>query len=374
MRLGKTTPIESVPADQWIHDPHTRWRVYIDIVGACNLRCPSCPVGNMNELMPKGSMPPELLDRIVAKAASEIDRMSVGLYNWTEPFLHPQLPEMIRIVNRHGVPCGLSSNLNLLRNIDDVMDANPDYLKVSVSGFKQESYGVTHARGDIELVKRNMALVAESKRRTGATTTLSVSWHRYLGNHEEERQMKAYADELGYNFDPAWAYLMPLDKMLAYAYPESSDVKLTAEDRELIARFALPIDEGLEVSRQVGEPRCKLRDQQMSITHEGNVLLCCGGYDQEKYVIAPYLDTPIDELQALKFGHGTCESCMKAGIHTFFTYGTSKLNDVALQNVARHYPETGLGTMGRKRPHGILGWPRKIRKKYNRLRAAARRA
>ena len=40
------------------------------------------------------------------------------------------------------------------------MAANPDMLKVLLSGFTQEIYGQTHRKGDIELVKRNMANVA----------------------------------------------------------------------------------------------------------------------------------------------------------------------------------------------------------------------
>ena len=30
----------------WVLDPKTKWQFDIDVVGSCNLRCPSCPVGN----------------------------------------------------------------------------------------------------------------------------------------------------------------------------------------------------------------------------------------------------------------------------------------------------------------------------------------
>ena len=182
-------------------------------------------------------MRPEMLDRIVDKATTECRVVGIYLYNWTEPLLHPRLAEMIRVVQGHGVPCGLSTNLNVMPNLDAVMEANPHMLKVSLSGFTQETYGVTHRRGDIEVVKRNMAEVARAKARSGATTRLVVAFHRYLGNHEDEDRMSALCESLGFEFEPAWAYLMPFEKMLAFADPAAADVRLTDDDHALIDPF-----------------------------------------------------------------------------------------------------------------------------------------
>src|SRR3954467_8278947 len=85
----------------------------VDIVGTCNLRCPSCPVGNSPELRTRsGTMPLELLEAILDKAMGECRLTYVGLFNWTEPFLHPRLPEMIAAVRSRQLPCALSTNLN----------------------------------------------------------------------------------------------------------------------------------------------------------------------------------------------------------------------------------------------------------------------
>ena len=49
----------------------------IDVVGTCNLRCPTCPVGNFTAAdRPKGFMEPELFERILDKIVAE--RMSEG--------------------------------------------------------------------------------------------------------------------------------------------------------------------------------------------------------------------------------------------------------------------------------------------------------
>jgi MoaA/NifB/PqqE/SkfB family radical SAM enzyme len=80
----------------------------IDVLGSCNLKCPSCPVGNFKEVKnPTGFMSPELLREILSKALNEYKISFIYLYNWTEPLLHPQLPELIEVIHSLGLACGL---------------------------------------------------------------------------------------------------------------------------------------------------------------------------------------------------------------------------------------------------------------------------
>ena len=51
----------------------------------------------------------------------------------------------------NGIHCYLSSNLNLMRNIDAVLAENPYALRISVSGFTQEIYGYSHRGGNVEV-------------------------------------------------------------------------------------------------------------------------------------------------------------------------------------------------------------------------------
>ncbi len=362
---------------RWTPDPKIKWQFDIDIVGSCNLRCPSCPVGNLSEARTTEKyMRPDLLDRIVRKATSECRVTGVYLYNWTEPFLHPNLPEMIRVVRSHKVPCGLSTNLNLTGDFDGVLEANPHMFKVSVSGFTQETYGQTHRRGDIEVVKRNMEEVARAKERAGSTTRLVVAFHRYLGNHEDEAAMRDYAESLGYEFEPAWAYLMPLEKMLAFVGSDATDVKINGEDQRIIDRLALPLGAAVEAAKNVREQPCSLRERQMAITANGEVMLCCTTFDQSKYKLGSYLDTPLDELQEMKYRHSLCGACMDNGLHVLFTYGAEGLDEIALENVARHHPDAKLKgakqLRSERRPHGIRAWPYKAKREYQRLRSKLR--
>ncbi len=194
-----------------------RFFFLIDILAACNLRCPTCPVGNSgDQRWTGGTMSPDLLRRILQKATDECDVTGVALYNWTEPLLHPQLPEMIRLVNEFGLLCDLSTNLNRLKNPEALLRANPHSIVISLSGFTQEIYSRTHTRGDIERVKENLIRLAAAKRATGARTHLYIRYHRYRDNLHDEIQMRQFAREHDISFQSVWAFMMPLEKTLAY--------------------------------------------------------------------------------------------------------------------------------------------------------------
>lgn len=320
-----------------------RWLFDVDIVGRCNLRCPSCPVGNSTEVpRPSGYMQPSMLRDIVTKAKAECNVVAFSLYNWTEPFLHPYLPEMVAVVKSRGIACNLSSNFMLGKQIERVVEANPDIIKVSVSGFFQETYGVTHKGGDIETVKKNMTRLAEAIAKSDSTTRVVVPFHRYLGNHRDEVEMLRFTESLGFELDPAWAYLMPLEKALGYAGDEDYGAALTDQDRRLVGRLALPLDRALEVCSPHKEMPCRLRDRQMALTSEGKVMLCCTVFDQRRFAIAPFLTTPFEELQRLKNSHALCGVCQDKGLHVLFTYGTEELDTISVENVLRHYPDQNI--------------------------------
>lgn len=336
-----------------------RWSFDVDIVGRCNLACPSCPVGNMSGTpLQSGYMKPELLDRIVAKATSECHVTNFALYNWTEPFIHPYLPEMIRIVKTHGIGCDISTNLNLGKQIGAVVAANPDTIKISVSGFDQETYGVTHRKGDIEVVKTNMKRLADAKISSKSKTRVIVIFHRYLHNQREEMEMRAFAGSLGFDFTTYWAYLMPLEKNMAFLGHKNAGAKFDEEDHLLVDRLALPLQEAINVARAAKVPDCKLRDRQMAITSEGNVMLCVSVFDQSRYKLAPFLDTPLDGLQAMKYGHQMCKTCMGEGLHVLMTYGDDKLEDLARENVRAHNPDLDINFLydqDKKKATGLRG-------------------
>lgn len=306
-------------------------------MGQCNLKCPSCPVGNMREIHnPMGFMKPEMLAEIVRKGVSE-GVPDYGLFNWGEPLLHPRITEMVRAVQDNGGRCFLSSNLNHKSDWDALMASNPHSLRISCSGFTQANYGETHRGGDIEKVKVHMRELAEARTRAGATTDLHMLFHRYKNNLDDERLMRAYCAELGIRFEHVWAYLMPLEKILAFETGGYHSPGLNDEDRRIIDRMGIDITQALAASKAKRNQACTLLENQMTIDSKGDVMLCCGVYEVEGHVIAPYLSTDTAAIQAKKRQHPTCGPCMEAGIHVLAVYGAPEIEQHAQLRTLTEY-------------------------------------
>ncbi|HLF92694.1 MAG TPA: radical SAM protein [Planctomycetota bacterium] len=300
-------------------DPRKRMEVLVDVLSSCNLRCPSCPVGNMGAINPASLIDKGLFTRLIEKATTDYHITQVSLYNWAEPVLHPELPELIRIVRGRGVPCHISSNLNLLRNVEEILRAGPEFFRISLSGFTQEVYARAHVRGDIEQVKENMRILSEAKKKTkNKATKIEVFYHKYRHNLHEVEPMRAFAEGLGFAFTEAWAYLMPAEKVMDLA-----EGKLVGAEREFVeTQFALPIAKAVEASRRFRHEPCRMLDQQIVLDLRGNLILCCGVYDYEKNGVGSFLEMTPEGLERAKRAHPTCSRCVRNGIHTYLEYFT----------------------------------------------------
>lgn len=300
---------------------------YIDVVGGCNLKCPACAIGNSHSIpRAKGLMKPALLDRIMRKAVGECKVTSVGLYNWTEPLLHPRLSELVHIVRSHGIPCSISTNLSVSKSFDDLLESNPEMIYVSTSGFTQDVYERTHKGGDIELVKKNMQKLVEAKAKYGSTTALTVIFIRYKSNQQDEAMMRDYAESLGFGFLAYSARMLPLEKVLAYVGNDPTMPQLTPNDFELINLLTTPLDEAMKIAQQNREQSCTLLTKQFVINVSGNVELCCGVFDSGKYTISNFLDMPMSQIQTLRSSHPMCSKCTAHGGHVY--YGPTDVKDL----------------------------------------------
>lgn len=304
----------------------------IDVVGSCDLKCPSCPVGNSPKNKKKtGSMSPDLLESILNKASKELEFNYVGLYNWAEPLLHPKLPELVEIVERYA-PCHLSSNLNLEKiDYEAIIMKKPRHFRISLSGFNQSIYSRSHQGGDIEKVKRNMIKLAEANDKFGRQTKIEVLYHRYVGNIDDELLMRQFAASLGFLFQPVWAYLMPVEKIIAYL---ESPEEMSQKDLDLISMLALPpSNEVMRASRKVKNDQCVLLEHQITLDSAGNVHLCCGVFDTEKFKIGNFLDINFEELQSEKRSMQYCNKCMDFGVHNLITYSSKDYDVIARKNI-----------------------------------------
>lgn len=284
----------------------------IDVVGTCNLRCPTCPVGN-SPLggRPRGFMEVDLFRRIIDKVKADdvADRPEIFLFNWGEPLLHPRIGEIIGIVNAAGLPCHVSTNLNVEKGLREVARANPANLKVSISGFTPETYAATHAGGDLALVKGNLYRLRHELDRCKATTRVWVGHHLYRNNQHQVPEVAAVCRELGFEHRPVPAFFQPLERLLEVVEgrgaPHPILDQLLEQPRSYVARFK---------ATRSRDHDCELRFNQTAINFDGTVALCCSVYDEANMLGAHFLEHSHAELEAMKYAHPFCRTCMEGGM------------------------------------------------------------
>jgi hypothetical protein len=260
-------------------------------------------MGNSENNNFKKSMQIEMFTKIVEKAKREgVD--SIYLYNWTEPLIHPRIGEFIQIINAAGLNSGISSNLNIAKNIEAALIAEPWFFRVSLSGFYQETYAKGHVGGDIEVVKQNMIKLRDIKEQYGLNTLIEVYYHRYVDNLEEEELMREFSEDLGFRFSTGYSVMMPLEKTMAIV---ERDPSVTAADRETLQRLALPpYDDLINLVKQYPKKACSLKDNWLVLDCNGNTVLCCAIFNQAEYSVGNYLDFPLEELTGLKSTQSLC--------------------------------------------------------------------
>jgi MoaA/NifB/PqqE/SkfB family radical SAM enzyme/Flp pilus assembly protein TadD len=287
----------------------------VEVAEACNLRCPSCPQGNLRQTgRASGLIEKEVFRRILRKIRREspVPNPALWFFSWGEPFLHPALPELICMAKAEGMYCMLSTNLNIERNIDAVLAACPDEIKVSLSGFSQSLYSATHVRGNIERVKNNLRHLRAVEDKVRSGTRVWVSYHLYRHNISEHRKMEGLVRSLGFGFNTQIATVQPLEKMIQLI----NGLQLP-EDREFVDRYLVfnPL-KGLSLKKPflIENADCEARYNMMSIGHDGQVDLCCNTFEPINRLHLNFLEVSHGELQAAKYRHPFCSECYAHGL------------------------------------------------------------
>lgn len=299
--------------------------IIIDVIGGCNLKCPSCPNGYFKAKNPGGMMDLETFKKILEKASREYPGAIIALYNWTEPFLHPQIAEFIKTVHSFGFKSILSSNLNLLPfDLDEFSKAGLGSLTISLSGFSQKIYEIGHRGGNIETVKENMRKLSLALKKAGASTKITVYYHKYLYNLEEIDLMKNFAESLGFAFGHDWAYFMPIEGIKDYL-----DDKLAQSEVDFIEKkLALDIRQAVEATKPFRKEPCLFPTSLLTIDWRGQIQLCCGLYDSGKFSIGSYLDTASEIIEERLKKHPYCKECMKIGLHILISWHGHKIRPI----------------------------------------------
>ncbi|HDQ46054.1 MAG TPA: radical SAM/SPASM domain-containing protein [bacterium] len=171
----------------------------VEPTNLCNLQCPMCPSGNGDLSRPRGKMNLDSYRRVLDRIGDTL--LLIQFWNQGEPFLHPDLVEMIRYAKQKGIAVMTSTNGHFLDSesrVDDLIRSGLDEIIISLDGVDQESYETYRVGGRFQKVVDGVRLLAERKKKMGSRTPLiNLQFLVFKQNASRLGEVRKLARELG---------------------------------------------------------------------------------------------------------------------------------------------------------------------------------
>jgi MoaA/NifB/PqqE/SkfB family radical SAM enzyme len=275
--------------------------IYVfDIINACGLRCPSCPVGS--EKRNGAIMSIELFKSIICHGLRYSKIRKLLLHSFSDPLLHPHLADFVEYANSKGIYTMLSTNLSQIQNLDEVLAAGLKDFCFGFSGWHPEYF----QRGSkIERVLDNAEILSKIAKKY--KTKVSIIWIRYKDNAHEEPRVYQLARSLGFEVIAVDAIFLTLDKIINKNY--------TQQDLELISH--LPETPEQKCARVRGRQDCYQQNKFITLEATGKILLCCN-FMEDQYILGNFLDQPVEYWRQVMKKSPVCRKCKSIGANKYF--------------------------------------------------------
>ena len=265
----------------------------------CNLKCPLCATTHRESKIPKGRLHVEEARRIMDAFPYTVQLV---LSNWGEPFMNPDLFDIIVEAKKRDMKVRMESNMTLFddEKAKRLVDSGLDLLVVALDGASQETYEKYRVGGDFQTIIDNIGRIRAAQQAAGNFKT-KLLWKMVINRHNEHEleKARAWAAELGMDFETVtiWA-------------PEG-------EEKEWLPDSALD-HHGRR--NEGGQPeKCHNLWQTVSVNFNGDVFPCCSEFTPEDKVVN-VLESPFGpvwnsaeyrERRAQNKGPVDCTRCHK---------------------------------------------------------------
>jgi MoaA/NifB/PqqE/SkfB family radical SAM enzyme len=246
---------------------------------------------------------------------------AVALYNWGEPLLNPELPDIIEICNSKGINAAISSNLSFKKDFADTIKAKPTWFRVSTSGYGP-SYEVTHTGGKWDLLLENMYKLRNLREQYHPEMIVDVFYHIYKDRSEDYKKMAELCAKLNFTLRVRHAALAPLDNIESIIKGRQvNDAIKKTQSLQMLS-----VNEAMEIARRNKDLPCPYL-RCLWITWDLKIMQCMEWYNPSLVLTeSNFLDTPIQTIQNARASSDFCKTCRSEGIHRcFLVFGDETL-------------------------------------------------
>ncbi len=306
----------------------------IEVIGVCNLKCITCDMGLEGANRNQKRMSLETFSKVLSKMKQEIPFFnSVALYLWDEPLMHPQIGEIVSLCHENGIATEFSSNLNYNKNLESLIQADPEVLLVTSSGFGK-NYEITHTGGDFKKFTDNCRLLRALIDQYHSEVFVKYHYLVYKHNTGEEMEnARDFANSLGFQFVPILANIFPgkVHDHVVLGEP------LPAEMIEANKYLVYDVYDQIEWAKEQKHKPCPVMKGFPTVRWDGKVMHCCNM--TKPYVGQDYLYDSFENLLMMRHESGFCQRCQDHGMHRVFEvngreeFRMSKLRDRKISTV-----------------------------------------
>jgi radical SAM protein with 4Fe4S-binding SPASM domain len=130
----------------------------------------------------------------------ESNLLLLVLWDWGEPFMHPQLPDMIEYASTRDIRTVTSTNAHFLNNdayIERILSSGLSTLIVAIDSLHDESYRVYRRKGSLDKAIVGLQNIIRIKKKLGSGTCIALRMVIMKQNEHEVASLRKLAKEIG---------------------------------------------------------------------------------------------------------------------------------------------------------------------------------
>jgi len=215
-------------------------RAEIYFTNRCNNKCVACwdrspflKISAEKKRWQNLEMNFETAKKVIEELA-QLGCKNIFLSGGGEPFMHPNIMEILEIIKQNNMTCGINTNFTLLdeQKIKRIVDLRIDYLLISLWASNPKTYAKTHPNQNENTflrIEKNLKLLNEIKAKN-KTKSPAVSLYNVVlkYNYKEIEEMFDFALKVGAEY----CSLVPVDIVEG----ATEHLALSKEEKEFIIK------------------------------------------------------------------------------------------------------------------------------------------
>ncbi len=174
------------------------YMLQIEPTNMCNLQCPVCPAGTDSLERERRHMQLDEFKSLINDMDDYL--LFLILWEWGEPFMHPQLPEMIKYASERDIKTLTSTNAHFLHNDDylkRILTSGLTTLIIAIDSLEQDMYEIYRKKGKLSKAIEGLRKVIRLKKMLKSKTRINLRMVIMKQNEHELEYMRRFAKEEG---------------------------------------------------------------------------------------------------------------------------------------------------------------------------------